>query len=505
MDEDKQQPAPPPAGADDTKPAQSATGPADAPLKKKQPALPPPKPKSKPLALKALSAPSKPAAAARKPEEPQSTPAPQPTAATGEPPKPPVSPKPKVQLPKSPFAATKATPSSTPPATPAAPATTKKTIPVKYITSGVMVLAIVVLFVMNQTKKSRQARPAPPPVATQQAAPAQKNVKPAAAKAPSAASPTMKQAPAVPTKPVAAQEDRTTGKKPWVIEDLKLMLCWIPEGKALLGTAEGDRSDLKGRLPQNETHVLNYESEKESEIARGYWLGETEVTIGQWKAFIAANPEFKTAAEIKGSAYSVRDDGSIGAVSGANWRKPLTGGKVTERHPVTCIRPPEAENFCDWLTKREREAGRLPAGLAFRLPTETEWVHACRGGAQTRSAYWWGGDPAAGEGCLNAAGAEFTAQHPATEKFNFAWSDPHVHLAPVDAFGAKGRNAYGLADTLGNVWECVTQPLQTKYRYAWCGGSFAEGPGICRCASSRHRYTDNPSANAGFRVCLAPE
>ena len=74
-----------------------------------------------------------------------------------------------------------------------------------------------------------------------------------------------------------------------------------------------------------------------------------------------------------------------------------------------------------------------------------------------------------------------------------------ARAAPVDSFGEKGRNAYGLADLLGNVWECVTKPQSVQY--ASHGGSFADGPGNCRTASTRHRYTENLSATAGFRLC----
>jgi len=36
----------------------------------------------------------------------------------------------------------------------------------------------------------------------------------------------------------------------------------------------------------------------------------------------------------------------------------------------------DAEEFCNWLTKRERSAGNLPADRQYRLPTDEEWSAA---------------------------------------------------------------------------------------------------------------------------------
>ena len=56
-------------------------------------------------------------------------------------------------------------------------------------------------------------------------------------------------------------------------------------------------------------------------------------------------------------------------------------------HPVENVTWFDATNYCALLTERERLAGRLPVGYAYRLPTEAQWEYACRAGTRTAFAY----------------------------------------------------------------------------------------------------------------------
>ena len=160
----------------------------------------------------------------------------------------------------------------------------------------------------------------------------------------------------------------------------------------------------------------------------------------------------------------------------------------------------EAIEFCEILTKKEQQAGRLPQGFEYRLPTEAEWEYACRAG--TTTTYCFGND--------------------ATRLSDFAWwggiagngnakSEQYAHEV-----GLKKPNAWGLHDMHGNVYEwCAdvyrpklpggTDPLVTSdgLGAVYRGGSWDITAAYCRTA---YRYWVKPekqSFNVGFRVALA--
>src|SRR5690606_40253183 len=63
------------------------------------------------------------------------------------------------------------------------------------------------------------------------------------------------------------------------------------------------------------------------------------------------------------------------SVPGKSWRDPGFGFPIHDRYPVVCVSWNDAIAFCEWLTRREKEAGRLPEGMVYRLPTEAEWEY----------------------------------------------------------------------------------------------------------------------------------
>jgi formylglycine-generating enzyme required for sulfatase activity len=154
--------------------------------------------------------------------------------------------------------------------------------------------------------------------------------------------------------------------------------------------------------------------------------------------------------------------------------------------------------FCNWLTEVEQKAGRLPHGMVYRLPTEAEWEYAARGGRATR--FWWGDEVEEGQGRLNWRGTD----------------DGFETLMPVDHFDSGGRNTFGLADMLGNVWEWCLDHYDPGgahadlyraqgNRYVMRGGSFLHQVAYNRCAARPGFGPDIPQACTGFRVCCGVE
>ena len=228
---------------------------------------------------------------------------------------------------------------------------------------------------------------------------------------------------------------------------------WLPAGQFTMGSpaTEVDRGSDEG--PQ--TRVT---------LTRGFYLGRYEVTQGEYLSVIGSNPSY------------------------------FTGD--TNR-PVEQVNWTEANNYCAQLTVRERTAGRLPAGWAYRLPTEAEWEYASRCGSTNRFSY--GDDP--GYAQLG----------------NNAWYNSNSAGAS-HTVGGKLPNRWGLYDMSGNVWEwCsdwfgtypggnVTDPsgaVSGSYRVIR-GGGWGHTADRCRSAE---RYVSGPSNRYyifGFRLVLAP-
>ena len=112
-----------------------------------------------------------------------------------------------------------------------------------------------------------------------------------------------------------------------------------------------------------------------------FWLGKTEVTVGQYRRFADASG-YRTDAEKEGYCWTVGSSGNWGKQGGKNWRDP--GFPQGDDHPVVCISWNDAKAFADW------------AGL--RLPTEAEWEYAAGNGARHTKYSWGDGNPAGRRG-----------------------------------------------------------------------------------------------------------
>ncbi|MGO1058498.1 formylglycine-generating enzyme family protein [Planococcus sp. FY231025] len=130
------------------------------------------------------------------------------------------------------------------------------------------------------------------------------------------------------------------------------------------------------------------------------------------------------------------------AVEEAFWFQPEgAGSSIGNRmdHPVVHVSWHDAAAYCRWAGKR--------------LPNETEWEYAARGGLEQKR-YPWGDElnPGSEHRC-NIWQGEFPALN--TEEDGYAGTAPAASYRP---------NGFGLYNMAGNVWE-------------WCANAFAENAG----------------------------
>jgi formylglycine-generating enzyme len=122
--------------------------------------------------------------------------------------------------------------------------------------------------------------------------------------------------------------------------------------------------------------------------------------------------------------------------------------KGDANRPVETVTWGNANTYCTKLTVRERAAGRLPSGYAYRLPTAAEWEYACRAGTVTATAF---GDS------ISSIQANFNGAFP------YNGADPGLNLNQTAPVGSYAPNAWGLCDMHGNVWEWCSDWYGANY------------------------------------------
>ena len=194
----------------------------------------------------------------------------------------------------------------------------------------------------------------------------------------------------------------------------------LPAGRFLMGSPEDEPGRFSNEGPRHEVR-----------IERRFALGVTEVTFDDYDRFARATG--RTLPEDEGWGRGNR--------------------------PVINVSWEDARAYAAWLGEQ--------TGQRYRLPSEAEWEYAARAGTRTR--YFWGDDPEAGQACRFANGYDRTGK----TKHDFPWphfdcEDGAANTAPVDRYD---RNAFGLADMLGNVWEWTADCWHENYANAPLDGT----------------------------------
>ena len=214
----------------------------------------------------------------------------------------------------------------------------------------------------------------------------------------------------------------------------------IPAGKFKMGSPESEKGHSKA------------ETQHEVTLTNPFYMGTYEVTQEQWESVMGSNPSSKT-----------------------------KGAKL----PVTDVSWEDCQEFIKKLNASTKGG--------YRLPTESEWEHACRAGTSTAYSF----------------GDEITPK-------DANYDDSKIGK-PV-AVGSYKPNAFGLYDMHGNVWEWCEDwygslqdgevmdpkgPAKGNYRVLRGGSHLGTGP---RARSSNRNYgaPTYRTTGDGFRLAKTP-
>ena len=235
--------------------------------------------------------------------------------------------------------------------------------------------------------------------------------------------------------------------------DVQNNVVVVPAGKFKMG-------DINGNGLANERPVI------EKVIASSFAMQTKEVTVGAYEAFVASTGYKTQAEQSKGCAYYL--NGEPVWEANLNWRNP--GFEQSSDFPAVCLTFNDAKAYAEWLSGE--------TGQQYRLPNEVEWEYAARAGTETE--YPWGNEIGKNLANCGWCGSE--------------WSNKRA--APVGSFSP---NAFGLYDTVGNVWEWTAKE-SGESDVAVRGGAWNFAPSLARASTRLILAPDFRSNYIGFRL-----
>jgi serine/threonine protein kinase len=238
-------------------------------------------------------------------------------------------------------------------------------------------------------------------------------------------------------------------------------------------------------------------------------LGAVHISVWQTRvrdfdAFVAATGYDA----VGGMSSAIRQSGF--KLNEMSWKSP--GFSQTPDHPVVGVSWEDANQFCAWLTKKERSEGTLKSFQSYRLPTDREWSEAVgldreQGATPSERSgkikgYPWGPAFPPPVDTLNYAGSESRPDAPDNWPVIPEYHDAFPRTAPVSAFNPNGR---GLCSMGGNVWEWCMDKYENALNWRTLrGGSWATARQEEMLSSYRRGY--GPlfrSDEIGFRCVIA--
>ena len=287
----------------------------------------------------------------------------------------------------------------------------------------------------------------------------------------------------------------------WKNERDGLDYVWIPAGSFLMGCSPlPTPRALPGFLRKWDSCENNEKPAHTVAITKGYWLGQSEVTVGAYKRFVGS-----------GAARMPRYDGRYVSVRVTNLDHPEPGDGVdpdgvwVDRElPMVDVTWKEANTFCGWSNGR--------------LPTEAEWEYAARAGTvgprygELDQIAWYVGNT----GLEALDGAKLWAADRTKDKEDYRKQVVDGNHNALQEVKSKAPNRWMLYDMLGNVWEWTadwlydyrgasagdpTGPINGQFR-AVRGGSFEAPDNMLRVSVRRPLSPDSRQPNLGWRCVV---
>ncbi|MBL7827650.1 MAG: formylglycine-generating enzyme family protein, partial [Saprospiraceae bacterium] len=249
----------------------------------------------------------------------------------------------------------------------------------------------------------------------------------------------------------------------------------VPGGRFMMGSTKKDKNAEKDEMPQHPVTLPDY------------FIGKYEVTNEEFVVFL--NDEGKKQKSVDGW---IDLDKSLKAGGSHIYKEDGPEGyfyveKGYEKYPVVFVVWYGAQAYCQWLNSKSK-------GGKYRLPSESEWEYAARGGPK------WAVDnfTYSGSNNLNEVG----------------WYE--VNGGREHERGTLKANQLGIYDMSGNVFEWCEDTWHDNYKgapqngEAWVGkssnarvcrgGSWGTNDGGCRSAYRGYIDPANRDNYLGFRV-----